>query len=86
MATRQRVQVHIDWSDICNQNAETALDTISADKADSFVRWIEAFPNRGDVEVHLNTGRKSDTTRKFQRTLQTLGCTVVARYFMPVMA
>ena len=85
MATKQKLQVHLDWNEIMTDAVEAAMQT-PTEKIDSLVRWIESCPNRGGIEVHLNTGRKSEPTRRLQRTLQTLGCTVVARYFMPAMA
>ncbi len=75
LSTKQRVQLYIDGS-----------EDSSSGRIDSLLTWIESFPNHNEVEVHLNTGRKSEPTRRLQRTLQTLGCTVVTRYWMPAIA
>ncbi len=73
-ALTQTAKVIIDWS-----NVAANVDTSYADQdIDTLINWVKAHPRRSNIHVYLRTSPQSQT-RMLQRSLQTLGCTVIGR-------
>jgi len=63
----------IDWSDM--EDTEQDID--------SMIGWVQSYPNRSDIHVYLGKARQRMIGRKLQGALQSLGCTVTTRQFIP---
>lgn len=64
-------RVVIDWS-------EENLDAGGA--VQNLVSWVKGYPRAQDVHVYLSAARREALNlRLLQRTLQSIGCTVIAR-------
>lgn len=64
-------RVVIDWS-------EENLDAGGA--VQNLVSWVKGYPRSQDVHIYLSAARREALNlRLLQRTLQSIGCTVIAR-------
>ena len=69
--TEKDSRVVIDWS-------QENLDTGGA--VQNLVSWVKGYPRSQDVHIYLSAARREALNlRLLQRTLQSLGCTVIAR-------
>ena len=68
-------KVIIDWSNRLPPQGgmEDGMDV------DDLIRWVKSHPRRSNIHVYLRTDLRSGRTRRLQRSLQTLGCTVIAK-------
>lgn len=65
-------KVIIDWSNF-EKNVERNYEDHDMD---TLINWVKSHPRRSNIHVYL---RQTNTSRPLQRSLQTLGCTVIAR-------
>ncbi len=73
----RKPKVVIDWSNIHTNTPH--LDT--EPYLGQLLSWLQAYPNTSDVQVTLQSKCNDAVGRRLQRTLQSMGCTVVTRYF-----
>lgn len=70
----------IDFSALQHKNTHPSFSS----EVDTLINWIKAQPQRRHIKVYVRSGIVSASNRKIQSTLQSLGCTVIARATMPV--
>ena len=64
-------RVVIDWSE---------EDVEAGGTVQTLVSWVKGYPRSQDVHIYLSAARREALNlRLLQRTLQSLGCTVIAR-------
>ncbi len=72
----EKGKVFIDWTDVF-----TDVRTPEASGIDGFLAWVKQYPKRSDIHVRIRARRLHDASRRLQRNLQALGCTVIAQSF-----
>ncbi|MBP9774158.1 MAG: hypothetical protein KBD00_06085 [Candidatus Peribacteraceae bacterium] len=76
-ALTDTAKVIIDWSvfqtNVENNYADQDIDTL--------INYVKSHPRRSNIHVYLRTAKPQ--TRMLQRSLQNLGCTVIAKTTLP---
>jgi hypothetical protein len=69
----------IDFSALQHKDTHPSIDAEVA----TLIGWIRSQPQRRHIRVYVKSGIVSASNRKVQSTLQSLGCTVIAKAVMP---
>ncbi len=69
-------KVIIDWTNRLLPADDAAQGDIDVEE---LIQWVKTHPRRSNIHVYLRSDLRSGRTRRLQRSLQTLGCTVIAK-------
>ena len=80
-AGHKRATLTLDWSSVFRADAD-ATEKPSFD-VHQLIAWVESYPRKSQLAFRLRAPHRNQLSFTLKRTLQSLGCTVIAHYWFP---